>query len=39
MNQTDKKLSEWADHILGIKESPRLKKLGVTNQGVGFHDK
>ncbi len=38
MNDEDKKLGEWADHMLGIKESPRLKKLGVTNHGVGLND-
>ncbi len=38
MNNQDKKLMEWAEHMCGIKESPRLKKMRVTNHGVGLDE-
>ncbi len=37
MNKIEK-LIEWSEHMLGIKEIPRLKKMGITNHGVGLHE-
>ncbi len=38
MSETKDKLTEWSEHMLGIQESPRLKKLGIGNHGVGLND-